>query len=200
MKTTSLAGICGAFLLTTLSAFGTGPGDNARLFMACLGLPVEPSLTNSIPWVVPDSIPQNGETCEVELSSCSTNRFGSLYRIVVRQSLHDANGTIAACADEATAREYVGFKLGTSSMSAQSVAMEYRVSTNETGIVSIVPAGDSPECPSDSTQALFLCCNLAIQIHGSTNAATTVEALVSAGTEFSMSLLNAGNVPMTQCP
>ena len=35
MKTTSLAGIFGAFLLTTVSAFGIGPGDNARPFMAC---------------------------------------------------------------------------------------------------------------------------------------------------------------------
>lgn len=34
MKPTSLAGICGAFLLTTVSAFGIGPGDNARSFMA----------------------------------------------------------------------------------------------------------------------------------------------------------------------
>ena len=183
MKPTSLAGICGAFLLTTVSAFGIGPGDNARPFMACLGLPVEASLTNSIPWVVPDSILQNGETCEIEQTSFSTNRFGSLYCVVIRQSLHDANGTVAVCADEATAREYAGFKLGASSMSAESMAMEYRVSTNETGMVSIVPAGDSPECPSDTAQALFLRCNLAIQIHESTNAVGIAEALVSAGTE-----------------
>ena len=183
MKTTSFAGICGVFLLTTVSSFGIGPGDNARPFMACLGLPVEPSFTNSIPWVVPDSILQNGETCEVEQTSFSTNRFGSLYCVVVRQSLHDATGVIAVCADEAAAREYAGLKLGASSMSAESMAMEYRVSTNETGMVSIVPAGDSPECPSDTAQALFLHCNLAIQIHGSTNAVATAEALVSAGME-----------------
>lgn len=33
MKTTSIAGICGVFLLTTASSFGIGPGDNASPFM-----------------------------------------------------------------------------------------------------------------------------------------------------------------------
>lgn len=183
MRKSILSTLCIVILLATVSSLGIGPGDNARPFMACLGLPVEATLTNSIPWVVPDSILQNGETCEIEQTSFSTNRFGSLYCVVVRQSLHDANGTVAVCVDEATAREYAGFKLGASSMSAESMAMEYRVSTTETGMVSIVPVGDSPECPSDTAQALFLRCNLAIQIHGSTNAVGIAEALVSAGTE-----------------